>query len=610
MAAASASPGQAARAVPAWAAWKALASGSRPVEVGGQPRVVRAGVEVGQVPGRQAGPAASAAGGGAVARGGRGGKSRGWNRHGVSCVRAAGRHWHIDRAAARDRAVAGVTGRGSVGGRMEPGNAAVRLDQPAVMMLDLARAPAGPADAAPLAATRRLAAGSPGASSPTAVVAVSRPACAPRGIAPGDRVLLVSENRPEFLIADTAIMAIGAVTVPTYTTNTAGRPRPYPARFRGAGGDRLHRRAGRAGASKAAALAAGARPAGRHGRRGARRPARRCPGPRLEATPGDLATADGRGRADPRRAARLPDLHLRHRRRAQGGDAAAPRHAVEPRGRARSWRSGCTRGERYLSFLPLSHSYEHTVGGFLLPSLGVEVVYSRGADRLAQEFQDIKPAIVTAVPRLFEVLRAPHAGAGREGGRLEGEAVPPRPGARPAAAGRAAARAARAGCRTRCWTGWCATRCGRASAGGWRRMVSGGARLDPDLSGFFLALGLPVIQGYGQTEAGPVISVQPALGQPAPRRSARRCPASRCASPRMASCWCSGDLVMDGYWNQPEATAQALRRRPSGMATALAAHRRHRRRSRTAASASPTASATSSRRWAATWSAPPSSKAC
>jgi long-chain acyl-CoA synthetase len=40
-----------------------------------------------------------------------------------------------------------------------------------------------------------------------------------QGIAPGDRVLLVSENRPEFPIADTAIMAIGAITVPTYVTN-------------------------------------------------------------------------------------------------------------------------------------------------------------------------------------------------------------------------------------------------------------------------------------------------------------------------------------------------------------------------------------------------------
>ncbi len=42
-----------------------------------------------------------------------------------------------------------------------------------------------------------------------------------RGLAPGDRVLLVAENRPEWLIADLAIMAAGGITVPAYTTNTA-----------------------------------------------------------------------------------------------------------------------------------------------------------------------------------------------------------------------------------------------------------------------------------------------------------------------------------------------------------------------------------------------------
>ena len=41
-----------------------------------------------------------------------------------------------------------------------------------------------------------------------------------KGIKPGDRVMLVSENRPEFCIADLAIMAAGAISVPTYTTNT------------------------------------------------------------------------------------------------------------------------------------------------------------------------------------------------------------------------------------------------------------------------------------------------------------------------------------------------------------------------------------------------------
>jgi long-chain acyl-CoA synthetase len=88
-------------------------------------------------------------------------------------------------------------------------------------------------------------------------------------------------------------------------------------------------------------------------------------------------------------------------------------------------------------------------------------------------------------------------------------------------------------------------------------MVSGGARLDPDLSGFFLALGLPVIQGYGQTEAGPVVSVnlpwdnrRDTVGPPLPGVAAR-------INPDGELC-VAGELVMDGYWNQPEATAAAI----------------------------------------------------
>ena len=249
------------------------------------------------------------------------------------------------------------------------------------------------------------------------------------------------------------------------------------------------------------------------------------------------------------------------------------------------------------------------MGGFLLPSLGMEVVYSRGADRLAAEFQEIQPAVVTAVPRLFEVLRARIAGAAsRRRAACKRDAVPTAP--------------SRSGCGR-----WTARRSGlldrlqdavldrlvrekvRARFGGrLQALVSGGARLDPDLSGFFLALGLPVIQGYGQTEAGPVISVNLPWDNRPPAPSARRCRAWRRASPRMASCWCAATLVMDGYWNNAEATAAALRIR--GRSGRLAAHRRRRRHRRTAASASPTASGTSSRRSAATWSAPPRSKAC
>jgi long-chain acyl-CoA synthetase len=213
-------------------------------------------------------------------------------------------------------------------------------------------------------------------------------------------------------------------------------------------------------------------------------------------------------------------------------------------------------GECYLSFLPLSHSYEHTVGGFLLPSLGVEVVHSRGAERLAAEFQEVRPAIVTAVPRLFEVLRARLlAQVEKDGGlraklfhravelglrRLDGPPLGLVERAQDAVLDRLVRDKVRA-----------------RFGGRLQALVSGGARLDPDLSGFFLALGLPVIQGYGQTEAGPVISVNPpwdnrreTVGYPLPGVEARIAgDGELCVR---------GELVMDGYWNDPDATSRAL----------------------------------------------------
>jgi long-chain acyl-CoA synthetase len=186
----------------------------------------------------------------------------------------------------------------------------------------------------------------------------------------------------------------------------------------------------------------------------------------------------------------------------------------------------------------------------------VEVVYSRGADRIAAEFQEIRPAVVTAVPRLFEVLRARIlAGVEKEGGlkeklfrralalglrKLDGPPLGLLERLQDAVLDRLVRDKVRArfGGRLLC-------------------MVSGGARLDPDLSGFVLALGLPVIQGYGQTEAGPVVSVnlpwdnqRDTVGPPLPGVAAR-------INPDGELC-VAGELVMDGYWNQPEATAAAI----------------------------------------------------
>ncbi|WP_237214938.1 AMP-dependent synthetase/ligase [Falsiroseomonas oryziterrae] len=374
------------------------------------------------------------------------------------------------------------------------------------------------------------------------------------GIGPGDRVLLVSENRPEFVIADTALMAIGAVTVPTYTTNLAA-DHAHILRDSGA------RAAIVSQAGLARRVLEGAAEAGGLDLLVAMEPFE-ASGPRvvawsaLEATPGDVQML--RAEAEQIPPGRLACLIY------TSGTGGAPKGVMLPHRAMLSNRAGVAQladrlkfeGECYLSFLPLSHSYEHTVGGFLLPSLGVEVVYSRGADRIAAEFQEIRPAVVTAVPRLFEVLRARIlAGVEKEGGfkaklfhravalglrKLDGPPLGLLERVQDAILDRLVRDKVRArfGGRLLC-------------------LVSGGARLDPDLSGFFLALGLPVIQGYGQTEAGPVVSVnlpwdndRTTVGPPLPGVEVRIAEDGELCV--------RGDLVMDGYWNQPEATASAL----------------------------------------------------
>src|SRR6185312_7403367 len=62
--------------------------------------------------------------------------------------------------------------------------------------------------------------------------------------------------------------------------------------------------------------------------------------------------------------------------------------------------------EIYLCYLPLSHSYEHTVGNFFFASIGSEIVYSRGVEHLAADMLAIRPTILTAVPRVLEVIRS------------------------------------------------------------------------------------------------------------------------------------------------------------------------------------------------------------
>jgi len=383
------------------------------------------------------------------------------------------------------------------------------------------------------------------------------------GVSPGDRVLLVSESRPEFNVADTALMAVGAVTVPTYSTNL---PADHAHVLRDSGA----RAAIVSTPALAAKVLAGAAEAGGldllacMDGEPAEAPAgtRLLPWAALEAAPGDLPMLMAECEQIP--AGRLACLIY------TSGTGGSPKGVMLPHRAMLANRAGLATalerlsldGTPYLSFLPLSHSYEHTVGCFLLPSLGMEVVYSRGADRLAAEMAEVRPTILTAVPRLFEVLRGRMlAQIEKESGlkrrlferalalglrRLDGPPLGPLDRAQDAVLDRLVRSKVRA-----------------RFGGRLVAMVSGGARLDPDLSGFFLALGVPVLQGYGQSEAGPVISVnlpwnndRRTVGEPLPGVEARIA--------EDGEIMVRGGLVMDGYWNDAEATARALAEPASG----------------------------------------------
>ena len=394
------------------------------------------------------------------------------------------------------------------------------------------------------------------------------------GVTAGDRVLLVSDNRPEFLIADNAIMAIGAITVPTYTTNTVA-DHAHVLRDCGA---RVALVAD-GGIENAVVLAAAQVDGLDAVVNMATNPGAVVSKPPDGATPASMLEAHGRvgqkvswdallvADADP--AVLMAEIeHIPPGRLAcliyTSGTGGAPKGVMLPHRALLSNAAGALPllrrlelgGERYLSFLPMSHSYEHTVGGFILPMMGMEVVFSRGAEKLLAEMAEFRPAIITTVPRLFEVMRA----------RIEA-LVAKQSSLRQALFQRAMALGLRKldgpplGLLDKAQD-WALDRLVRNKmrarfGGNLRAFISGGARLDPDLSSFFLALGLPVIQGYGQSEAGPVVSVnlpwsndRRTVGLPLPGVEARIA--------EDGELLLRGGLVMDGYWNNPQASAETL----------------------------------------------------
>ena len=379
------------------------------------------------------------------------------------------------------------------------------------------------------------------------------------GLKPGERVMLVSENRPEWLISDLAIMAAGCVTVPTYTTNTT-RDHQHILGNSGA----------RAVIVSSQKLARNLVPAVlfssecHHIISFDPLAVQQSPDVAqfhswtdMAAGPADVAAA-GAAAATIKRGDLACLIYT-------SGTGGAPRGVRQHHGAILHNVEGCIDviandfgwdDEVFLSFLPASHAYEHSGGQYFPVGLGAQIYFAESLEKLAANIEEVRPTLMVVVPRLFEMLRARILKTIEKDGGLPAYLL---------------ARALTIEGRRAAGSMWLIDapmdklldftlrKKVQAKFGGRiKAMVSGGAPLNPEVGLFFQATGIVMLQGYGQTEAGPVISCnRPAAGIAMETVG----PPLLGTEVRIAGdgeIMVRGELVMHGYWRDPEGSAKVL----------------------------------------------------
>ena len=381
------------------------------------------------------------------------------------------------------------------------------------------------------------------------------------GIEPGDRIALISENRPDWSIADLAILSVGAVTVPLYTTQAIDQIE-FILRDSGA----------------RALLISGGRVL-KHARQGF------VERDQLEHVivfdPKAVADIDGaltlegieeRGEKIDSEDSRAFDQLLARGKRDDlatviytSGTTGEPKGVMLTHDNFISDVLSISDGlpiltsDVSLSVLPLSHIFERTVF-YVFCNMGVSVHYAASSDHIAEYLREVRPTIMTAVPRLFEsvyhriIKKGTSAGGlkttifewslqvGQRVAELEDkqQRVPISLRAKHAIADRLV------------FTKW------REGIGGrLRYFVSGGAPLSPTLSYSFLGAGIKILQGYGMTETCVVCANRPgdnrvgSIGKPFKGIEVKIA--------EDGEMLVRGPVVMKGYYGHPEATKEVMR---------------------------------------------------
>jgi long-chain acyl-CoA synthetase len=213
--------------------------------------------------------------------------------------------------------------------------------------------------------------------------------------------------------------------------------------------------------------------------------------------------------------------------------------------------------EIFLSFLPLSHAYELSVGMFFPISLGAQICYAENFEMLADNIKDANPTFMMAVPRFFEILRLRILGRVKSKNKfyqrlfdlaiLLGKKQYEHP----------EALTFKEKIQNRILDVVVRRAIKKKLGNSFKAFVSGGASLNYNVAIFFIALGIPIMQGYGMTEMSPVISCNipfdndiKTVGRPIPGIEAKISDDGEILV--------KGDAVMKGYWNDKKATDRVI----------------------------------------------------
>lgn len=222
-------------------------------------------------------------------------------------------------------------------------------------------------------------------------------------------------------------------------------------------------------------------------------------------------------------------------------------------------------GGTMLSFLPLSHVFERTVL-YLCTYRGVQINYATGIETVAADIQDVRPTLMSTVPRLLEKIYARMQKNAAEGGALKKKVFD-----WSLAVARRSAQLSTTGkplppllqFQREIADHLVFAKLREAVGGKIRRMVSGGAALPMDIALVFTGAGIPVLQGYGLTETSPVIAVN-SLDHNRIGSVGRLLPGLEVQIAEDGEILTRGPHVFQGYFNKPEESAASFGDDPNG----------------------------------------------